>query len=276
MLASTPLLYTTDSSYYSMIARLALIEKKIIFKKINLDIHNRLEQFKPSYVKLNPNLTIPTLIYGNTIVTSSYDILFFTDQLTSTPILQPSDSVALNNMHTLIALHYNIPIENFTFGKLLLKNPLLYKIIHKLFEKEMKLCQINSQQYPELKTAYRNKEKIILQRMLNFRKDKLPETFASGKNSILQFLEKLDMQLTTNKWAAGDNYSLADIVSTCLLARLDFSNEPSLYKDKPNLVRYYTTIKYRRSFYTANIWNRIHFSKIVSMLFWNLPLLFKT
>jgi glutathione S-transferase len=99
------------------------------------------------------------------------------------------------------------------------------------------LCTTRSEQYPELKEAYLNKSKIIEKRMIDFRKENLPATFESGKKAVLKFIEKLDGQLSSHKWAAGDTYSLADVVSTCLLARLEFSHESALYKAMPNLIR---------------------------------------
>jgi len=257
-----------------MIARLVLAEKNINYEAKNVDIHVNLEQFSPAYVTLNPYLTIPTLTHGATVITSSRDILFYVDQLAATPALQPSDPAALANMQTLLDLQYAIQIEDFTFGKMLQKNPLMYTLMTKMFKKEMRICQTNSIEYPALKSAYQNKEKIISQREIDFHKENLAKTYASGKESIMRFLAKLDQQLATHEWAAGKQYSLADVVSTVLLARLEFSGEPELYENKPTLKRYYAQVKQRPSFTSADIWTHMHFSKIISMICRNLPVLF--
>lgn len=274
MAAITPLLYTTGSSYYSMIARLALTEKQIKYQAKTVDIHVNLEQFTPAYVELNPNMTIPTLAWGDSILTSSQDILFFTEGPAAASILQPEDPAALKQMHALIDLHYAIHIENFTFGKLLLHNPIMYRLMRKIFTKEMQICKANSNKFPELKESYLNKEKIITQRMTDFSRDNLSATFTSGRNSIIQYLDKLDGQLDKYPWAAGTDYSLADVVSTCLLARVEFSRESSLYESRPRLKRYYEQVRQRPSFQAADIWTSMHFTKILSMLVRNLPVLF--
>lgn len=273
-MATTPVLYTTDSSYYSMIARLVLVEKQIAFEKKNVDIHVKLEQFAPDYAQLNPHLTIPTLVYDDTILTSSQDILFFVDQLNKIPALQPAESSALTRMSELIKLHYDIPIENFTFGKLLQKNPLMAKLVAKIFKKEMDTCKMYGEKYPTLKPIYQAKENVIAKRMIDFSKENLPVTFEQAKQRIIQFTDKLNENLNSTEWAASDSYSLSDIVSTCLLARIEFNKESSLYTSKPNLKLYYEKVKNRPSFQAADIWAHMRFSKVVSMLWNNLSLIF--
>jgi glutathione S-transferase len=56
-----PRLYHAPSSYYSMIARLALAEGGIAHEPVFVDIHFRMSQQQPDYVRLNPNMTVPTL-----------------------------------------------------------------------------------------------------------------------------------------------------------------------------------------------------------------------
>ncbi len=57
-----------------MIARLALIEAKVPFTSVKLDIHRRRAQLSPVYARLNPNLTVPTLELADRVLTDSRDI----------------------------------------------------------------------------------------------------------------------------------------------------------------------------------------------------------
>src|SRR5262245_46513724 len=57
-----PRLYHAPSSYYSMIARLALAEGGIAYEPVFVEIHVRMTQQQPDYVRLNPNMTVPTLV----------------------------------------------------------------------------------------------------------------------------------------------------------------------------------------------------------------------
>ena len=69
--AETPRLYHTPSSYYSMIARLALAEGGIAHERIFVDIHFRLGQQQPDYVRINPGMTVPTLVQADRILDQS-------------------------------------------------------------------------------------------------------------------------------------------------------------------------------------------------------------
>src|ERR1700748_2147568 len=71
---ANPRLYHTPSSYYSMIARLALAEGRIAYEPVFVDIHFRATQQKPDYVRLNPNMTVPTLVLADRILHQSRDI----------------------------------------------------------------------------------------------------------------------------------------------------------------------------------------------------------
>ena len=60
-----------------MIARLALAEAGIDYSRCILDIHSRSRQFEPEYVRLNPNMSVPTLIGSGLVFKDSRDIVLF-------------------------------------------------------------------------------------------------------------------------------------------------------------------------------------------------------
>lgn len=72
-----PKLYHKPSSYYSMIARLALSEANIAHEEVFVDIHLRGRQQSPAYVPPNPNMTVPTLVLPGRVLDQSRDILCF-------------------------------------------------------------------------------------------------------------------------------------------------------------------------------------------------------
>src|SRR5262249_44616608 len=75
MTATTvPRLYHAPSSYYSMIARLALAEGGVAYHPVFMEIHVRTRQQEPDYVRLNPNMTVPTLVLADRILDQSRDI----------------------------------------------------------------------------------------------------------------------------------------------------------------------------------------------------------
>jgi glutathione S-transferase len=71
---TVPRLYHAPSSYYSMIARLAFAEGRVAHESVFVDIHVRMSQQQPDYVRLNPNMTVATLVLADRVLDQSRDI----------------------------------------------------------------------------------------------------------------------------------------------------------------------------------------------------------
>lgn len=110
-----PRLYHTPSSYYSMIARLALAEGGVAHERVFVDIHVRLGQQQPDYVRLNPGMTAPTLVLADRVLVQSRDIAAYALGV---------GEVSLDaETRAWLDLHYDYPIEELTFGGILARNP---------------------------------------------------------------------------------------------------------------------------------------------------------
>lgn len=72
---SLPCLYNALSSYYSMIARLALSVAGIDYTSRRMDIHRKREQLTAEYGAINPHITVPTLVTVAETFTDSRAIL---------------------------------------------------------------------------------------------------------------------------------------------------------------------------------------------------------
>ena len=102
-------LYHAASSYYSSIARLALVEAGVAFTSVPLDIHRRMAQFEPGYARLNPNMTVPTLVLDGRTLSESRDIVLFA-------FGDRGDDDATRRW---LDEHYAFPIDELTFSWLL-------------------------------------------------------------------------------------------------------------------------------------------------------------
>ena len=112
-------LYSASSSYYSMIARLALLEAGLQFEDKRLDIHFKKEQLTHWYRGLNPKMTVPTLIDKDSVYTDSRDILHMAADRANMnwQDCEPSIHGALKSLEDQF---YAIQIEKITFSKAML------------------------------------------------------------------------------------------------------------------------------------------------------------
>src|SRR6185437_6091574 len=116
-----PRLYHAPSSYYSMIARLALAEGGVAYEPVFEEIHVRMRQQQPDYVRLNPNMTVPTLVLPDRILDQSRDIAEYA--------LGVREATLDGETKAWLDLHYAYPIEELTFGGILAHNPLARRLI---------------------------------------------------------------------------------------------------------------------------------------------------
>ncbi len=144
---SKPRLYHAPSSYYSMIARLALAEGGIPWEPVFVDIHARMIQQRPDYVRLNPNMTVPTLALADRILDQSRGIAEYA-LCVDRPALEGEAQAWLD-------LHYHYPIEELTFGTLLARNPMARLMVPKLLRRAHHRLLGLAAGHPDLAAAYR-------------------------------------------------------------------------------------------------------------------------
>ncbi len=93
-------------------ARLALEEKGVEYRRQTVDIIDKAEQFEPWYTALNPRAVVPTLVVGGTVVTDTVRIVGYVDDQFDGPALTPSAEQAADRMRQMMAdimgLHYGV------------------------------------------------------------------------------------------------------------------------------------------------------------------------
>lgn len=242
-------LYSNNSSYYSMIARLVLAEKNVNYELRNIEIHIKTEQFNPEYVKIQPNMTVPTMTSGANILQSSRDIIFFANNnFPGQDLLPEKDKSAIEKS---IDIHYSFSIEDFTMGTAVRKSPIAKFALGRGLKKGTKRCLELLKAHPEFKDVCEKKLNLEDERRrLILSAD---NNYEEMKQKSIELCDMLEQQLSKQEYAASDNYSLADVVWTVFLARLHMTKFDSLITDRPHLYKYWQSMSNRDSYTKANI-----------------------
>ena len=252
------ILYSNNSSYYSMIARLVLAEKGVAYDLHNIDIHINMEQFSPEYVKIQPNMTVP----------DSHKILLFVNQnFAGVELCPDKDSAAILKS---LDLHYTFSIEDLTMGNALRKSPIARFALARGLQRASRRCRELMRTHPEFKVACENKLQLEVQR------EKL---ILSKENNYAQMLEQaislcdnLENELGQHEFAASNQYSLADVVWTVYLARLLMIKFDHLIMESKNLHAYWQRMTARDSYLKANLCTKMPLKFLIKVV---LALLFK-
>ena len=192
--SAMPRLYHAPSSYYSMIARLALKEGGIAYEPVFVDIHVHISQQLPDYARLNPNMTVPTLVLPGRILDQSRDIAEFAldrvhdfglDQskvmntidfksverdgdgkpVSTFPRPAPVAENALDaETRRWLDLHYSYPIDELTFGGFLSRNPLARFMIPKQLAASRRRLLARALAYPNLAEVYKARAAVFAER----------------------------------------------------------------------------------------------------------------
>ena len=245
-------LYHAASSYYSMIARLALTEGGVAYTSVPVDIHRRKEQFAPDYVRLNPGMTVPTLQLPDRVLTESRDILFHA---------LGGESPASRRW---VDLQYAFPIEELTFGLFLSWNPLARRAIPRQLAAVEALLRTLAQDHPDLAPAYLRRAEVFAGRVQAFDPDAVRSLAATRMTEACGLLDTLEQALSDGRsFLVPQAYGPADVVWTVFLARIHFLRRGEEIERRPAVARYEAAMLARPSFDAADVWSRIHPWKLV-------------
>lgn len=232
------LLYDHRASICSQMARLALVEKGLRFRRQQIDIMETSEQFEPWYVALNPRAVVPTLRVGDTITTDTIRIVARVQEMPGQDL--SGDDSTQNWLRDIMALHY---------GVLLYRNRLdpdgtAPQIVARGSFLE-KLCSDR----PDLAD-------LISVRLEGNRKFQLLLRDAAGIETHVAaargLVTRMSDALQKSEYLSGKAYSLADCFATAALARFTIHGFSGWWKGKP-LEEYYARMKARPGFVSAEV-----------------------
>jgi ganglioside-induced differentiation-associated protein 1 len=251
-----PRLYHNPASYYSMIARLALAEAGIAYVRVFVDIHRRMEQQRPEYVRLNPNMTIPTLVLPDRILDQSREIAEYAFG---------AEAAANTDARQWVDLHYSFPIEELTFGRILSRNPIVRRLIPaRLASTSRKLLAL-AVANPDLAALYRARAEVFAERARTFDPDNVQRLARRRMDEAFDFLDRLDKNFAdSRKFIVPPAYGIADAVWSVFLARIEFAGLGAEIPKRLALARYWNAMQARPAFAAADIWTRMHMVRFVA------------
>lgn len=236
-------LYHFPTSIYSQQVRLALAEKQVAWESKIVNIGPEHEHFAPWYAKINPRLVVPTLEVDGTIVTDSAQIVRYIDEHFDGPALMPADPRAQEEALAWIEREIELPMRE--LGYVRTKGITRWLQRWSLRQRRKQLTKLRSR-YPELDDVYAAKldDLAALERTIGDRR-------ASSEllDRVEVLLDELELTLSDRKWLAGDQYSLADLVWTAVIAKLDhigFARSLSQHR-RPRVHEWYTRLRERSS-----------------------------
>jgi glutathione S-transferase len=251
-----PRLYHALSSYYSMIARLALIEGGIAYEPVVVDIHLKMVQQQPDYVRLNPNMTVPTLVLADRILDQSRDIAEYA--------LGVSEATLDGETKAWLDLHYGYPIEELTFGGLLARNPLARIMIPKRLESVRRRLLERAAQNPDLAKVYEARAAVFAGRVRAFDPEAVVRLSEKRRAEAIGFMDRLEQTLHDGRAVlVPPAYGVADVVWTVFLARMEFVGMGAELLKRPALARYWRAVQARPSFARADIWTKLHVFRLI-------------
>lgn len=219
-------------------ARLALIEKYVPFRRRSVDIMDRQEQFEPWYIALNPRAVVPTLAIGDEIVTDTIRIVnrvqeFDGPDLSGGPRTQQW-------LRDIMSLHY---------GVLLYRNRLdADGTAPQIVARGEFLSQLATER-PDLKKTVdaRLEGNRRFQALL-----KDPEGIARHLDATRDLIRRMIEATRSSPFLSGDRYSLADCFATAALARFTIHRLDHWWADTA-LEDYYRRMRSRPSFRDAEV-----------------------
>ncbi|MBQ0782960.1 MAG: glutathione S-transferase family protein [Amphritea sp.] len=239
-------------SVCSMKVRLALEEKGLDWSSNVIDIVREQEQLEPWYVKLNPNGVIPTLEFNNgttEVVTNSASIIRFIAALPEGNSLSPSNNHDIQLMDTLIDLADEVDLQILSYAR----HPSMEKS-EKILDARINKSLLLAEQHPELKSNYLACA-ARSEKSKTFRVD--AKHIKDIEQRAVESLSFAEEQLNGNTFLLGDTYSLADVIWTVVLSRLDLLGYTDWVdgNDFPLLASYYQRAQGRKSFTLAQVQN---------------------
>lgn len=251
-----PDLYHAPPSYYSQIARLALHEGNVVYTSHPIDIHRRRQNMEPDYVRLNPNMTVPTLVLPDRTIIESRDVV------------ELSLGAAEDDAKAWVDRHYSFLIDELTFGRLVSWNPIARRMIPRTLGKNAARFRELAAEHPDLAPLYARRADVFDERARTFDASRVAALWGERLGEARDHLDALERALSDGRdTLVPSGYGPADVVWTVYLARLRMIHLDEEIARRPAVLRYAEAMFARPSFEAADVWKGMKLSKLLQLWF---------
>ena len=223
-------LYHHNSSVCAAKVRIALAEKGLAWDGTLMTLKG--DQLDPSYLRLNPNAVVPTLVHDGRAIIESNVILEYLDDAFPMPPLRPAEPADRADMRLLFqrlddpetGIHRAISV--ITFGA-----AYRHFLIDEAGGTDPALLR------PVISRQMNPRSRAWLEDVVLFGAESRALRQAIAWTDAL--LDEFERRLGTSDWLTGDRHSLSDIAFTPYLARLDLLGFDALFEGRPKLGDWY-------------------------------------
>ncbi len=239
-------LYYASESLCSQKVKLVLAEKHLEWEGHLLNLLT-FENLNPNYIALNPKGVVPTLVHDGRVIIDSIRIIEYLDETFPRPRLTPTTPDLQELMQRWMLLQNQFPMREVMYGNY---QGLEGWILRRSVQVKQKLLPQLMQAHPEFLASYEAKLKDV-KLWSSTIQDR--QAIASINRKIEPMLTQLEAQLIQTEWLCGTAYSLADVVWTAVLNRLEELKFGALWADsaRPALAAYFQRLKARPNFKVA-------------------------
>lgn len=244
----SPVLYHDTLSYPSQIVRLAMAEKGVRASRRRID-EARAGHLRPRLLKLNARGALPVLDHNGIVLDDVITICLYINNNFPGPMLVPNDGTAREEMETWIRLSQQFPDGEYFISPIANKRG--RRARSRLVHQKKAVKHLRSK-FPAFEETYTEFAGLAQKRLTRSTNKKFIER---TRDRLDEMLDVLDQGLKNKTWLAGDDYSMADVMWTVLLARLDYCGQSHLWAGgkRVNVGVYYERVRKRPSFAKAHV-----------------------
>jgi glutathione S-transferase len=237
------ILHYAPSSFDSQIVLLTLIEKNIPFSGVVVDTAN-FAHIDPNYVRQTSICGVPVLEHDETVTTGTDKIIAYIEETFEGPDLRIGDQEQIDHWITRVMTAH---IEELTLATPTYALPFPRMFSRNRLKHEIDIANRLTRDVHDLGEIYREHVRILRHQFRTIGDEwKINDYY----RNVGVVLDALELQLKVSKFAAGNDYSLADVYLTAFLARLDALRLGYLWEeeDRPSVFEYAQRVKSRPSF----------------------------
>jgi glutathione S-transferase len=228
-------LYDNTNSVCAQKIRIALAEKGLQAKQHVMTLRG--DQFDPSYMKLNPNAVVPTLVHDGHVITESSVILYYLDEAFPDKPLMPKapfDRATVRMFNKLIDEYVHTSCMILTFATAF--RPAFLRMSPQEREAQFSRSPIKKRAEYKRDVVEHGLESHLVRDALEYQE---------------KLLHWIDEAIKTGPYLAGQSFSLAECATIPYVMRLELLRLSRLWERYPAVAKWWERVRTRPSFEEA-------------------------